>query len=147
MNLKLVPFERAHFPEYKSWYKDVELNTHLGPMDDEWLEHVLDDEHGCEYSVVQEEKMVAVVGITFPVPDHPYYFLTDLAVHPNSRGTGIGSKALQLLMQKFPLQEGETWRVVINQQNTKAQSFFEKNGWQLISNEPDEHGMLMFMFS
>jgi hypothetical protein len=41
MNLELKRFQQEHYAEYASWFVDHELNQHLGPIDQEWLDEVL----------------------------------------------------------------------------------------------------------
>jgi hypothetical protein len=41
MELRFSKFRKEDFPELQTWYEDAELNTHLGPMDEEWLNCVL----------------------------------------------------------------------------------------------------------
>jgi len=97
--LKLLKFKPEDFEEYKSWYKDVNLAKELGPMDKEWLNAVLKEKDGQEYSAFNKENLVAVVGIKFPNTEHPYYFITDIAVKPSLKNQGIGSQVLQKLIE------------------------------------------------
>ena len=144
MKLKILKFKTEDFEEYKSWYKDSDLNKELGPMDQEWLDYVLKEKDGREYSVFSGGKLVAVAGIKFPDSKHPYYFITSIAVKPSFKRQGIGSQVLQYLMKLHPLKSRQFWKAVINIRNIKARSFLEKNGWICKSEKPDEHGMITF---
>ena len=139
--LTFSKFKAEDFPEYKLWYKDALLNRELGPMDNEWLEHVLKETDGCEYSVFRDDELIAVVGIKYPVEQYPDYYLTDFAMKPDLRYQGIGSEVLQELMKLHPLKPGQSWKAVVNQRNEKAAAFFKKHGWS-VAEKPDKHGML-----
>jgi len=111
-------------------------------MDEEWLEAVLTEIDGCQYSVFDVKQLVAVVGIKFPSEKYPAYYITDVAVHPQLRGEGIGKAVLRQLERLHPLVKDQTWRAWVATDNPKAKHFFEKNGWQQ-KGRPDEHGMYL----
>lgn len=146
MTLKFSLFAAADFPEYASWYEDVELNERLGPMDEAWLEAVLHVKDGCTYAVFREKELVAVIGITFPDAEHPAYHITDFAVKPNIRNRRIGSRALDELLNMHGRDEVRTWRAFVDAKNEKAASFFERNGWTRMSKKPDTDGMIMLEY-
>lgn len=145
MNVRFTKFTAEDFPEYKAWYEDAELNMRLGPMDDAWLDHILTENNGCQYSVFCEKELIAVIGILFPNPEHPAYYITDFAIKPALRNQGIGSEVLLELVKLHPLKRGETWRMFIDERNPRAKIFFERNGWNCVSEIPDEHGMVMMV--
>lgn len=144
-NLIFLKFKAEDFSEYKSWYKDAFLNRELGPINNKWLEHVLKETDGCEYSVFRGNELVAVVGIKYPTEKYPDYYLTDLAMKPDLRNQGIGSEVLNELMRLHPLKSRQSWKAVVNVRNIKAAGFFKKHGWT-VSNKPDEHEMLAMQY-
>src|SRR5215470_3735472 len=101
--LQFCKFAQEDFPEYKSWYVDPELNRQLGPIDDEWLAYVLNEQDGVEYSIFRDQELVAVLGIKLPDEKRPDYVVTDLAVKPSLRGQRIGSRTLQKLFELHPV--------------------------------------------
>ena len=117
MPLHFAKFRREDFLEYKSWYEDADLNTHLGPMDEEWLEYVMKETDGCQYSVFGDKELIAVVGIKFPNAQHPAYYITDFAMKPSLRSQGIGSELLTELTKRHPLIPGQTWKAFVHIQN------------------------------
>lgn len=143
MKLRFSTFTAADFSEYKAWYDDAELDKRLGPMDDKWLDHVMHETRGHQYSVFLGKDLVAVIGILLPDAEHPAYYITDFAMKPHLRNQGIGSQVLAKLMKLYSLKPGEEWRAFIDERNPRAKAFFEKNGWKCVSNTPDEHGMLL----
>jgi len=148
MSFKIVRFTAADLPEYRSWYEDPELNERLGPpVDQEWLDCVMDLTDGCEYSVFDDSVLVAVVGIWFPTAEHPRYTISDLAVKPQLRGRGIGSRALAGLMRLHRLDPGQSWAAHVHVGNPRAKSFLEKHGWVCQCAVPDDHGYLELTFS
>lgn len=122
-------FQAEDFPPYESWFVDPVLNAQLGPMDREWLEHVLNDAGGVQYSILRGDQLVAVVGICLPNPTHPYYFVTDLAVRPALRGSGIGRAVMTLVMSQAELQSSPLWRASVRPDNPGALAFLIKLGW------------------
>lgn len=142
MNLTFEKFNPQHFPEYRSWFEDPDLNRNLGPaVDQEWLDSVMNESDGCQYSVFDGEALIAVVGIKFPDDEHPTYGITDIAVKPRLRGRGIGSQVLGHLMALHPPKPGESWVAFVDERNPRARAFLEKQGWICDSDQPDEHGM------
>lgn len=146
--LSLQKFQKSHFPTYLSWFADPDLKQQLGPMEeeDEWLEDALTAQDGCTYSVFQNNELVAVLGIVYPVLEHPYYFITNIAVNPGLRSQGIGQKALKELMKLHPLKAGESWRAGVDEKNPRAKAFFEQNGWKCISEPPQNNDMYVFEY-
>ena len=147
MKLKFSKFKNDDFSEYKSWYVDLELNKRLGPMNNMWLDHVMNATGGCQYSVFHNKKLIAVVGIIFPDAKHSSYYITDFALKPHLRNQGIGSEVLKEMMNSHPLKSGQSWKAFIDERNPKAKSFFEKNGWSCLSKTTDKHGMFTLEFS
>ncbi len=133
--MQIRPFQAGDFPAYESWFADPVLNAQLGPMDREWLQHVLADTAGAQYSVLRGDELVAVVGICLPAEAHPYYFITDLAVRPELRGTGVGRQAQALLMTHPDLQGSTLWRAGVMPDNPGALAFLARLGW--ARREPD----------
>lgn len=41
MDFELNRFQQEHYAEYAAWFADPELNRHLGPIDQEWIDAVL----------------------------------------------------------------------------------------------------------
>ena len=60
--MTFAKFIQTDFPEYKSWYNDTELNMRLGPMDDDWLEHVMNAKDSYQHSVLLNLTFVTKVS-------------------------------------------------------------------------------------
>lgn len=146
--LIFTKFKPQDFAEYQSWFKDPELNAHLGPMEenDPWLDYILTNNEGVEYSIFNEHQMIAEVGILFPNQQYPSYYITNLAIKPGLRNQGVGSKVLKALINLHPLKGGESWKTAVNANNPKARSFLEKNGWIGLSSTPDDANMYDYEF-
>ena len=107
-------------------------------MDNEWLEAVLAGEsHFCAF---YNDALVAVIGVEYPVSKHNYHVITDVAVNPELQNQGIGTKALNQLINKLSTQGQSTWKAYINPNNHSALAFFKKNGWQ--ENDNIQEGMM-----
>jgi len=133
--MQIRPFLADDFPEYERWFSDPVLNAQLGPMDRDWLEHVLGNIHCRQYSLTRGDELVAVVGVCLPVEAHPYYFVTDLAVRPELRGTGVGRGVMGLVMGHPELQCSTLWRAGVMPDNPAALAFLTRLGW--ARREPD----------
>ena len=112
-------------------------------MDNKWLDHVMQERGGHQYSVFLGKDLIAVIGILLPNAEHPACYITDFAIKPDRRNQGIGSQILMELLKLHTLKPGEMWRAFIDERNPRAKTFFEKNGWKCVSEIPDKHGMLM----
>ncbi len=143
-NFTFRPFTRSDYLTYKAWFEDPVLEKALGDIDEEWLGYVLDDKTGKEYAIFQDDLLIAVVGITYPTPQHPYYVITNFAVHPSQKNKGMGSIILKDLLEKIPLQKDEYWVAYVEPFNLAAQHFFAKNGWQ--QQEESEEEMIKYAY-
>jgi len=109
--------------------------------DEEWLELVLSERDGAQYSVFDKEVLVAVVGIVFPDDEFPYYTITDLAINPGLRRKGIGAQILKDLPLLHPLKKNWRWRAHVSKSNPKALQFFQKQGWTISQVTDNENEM------
>ncbi|GEB16877.1 hypothetical protein SAMN05421671_3251 [Pimelobacter simplex] len=76
------PLVRADWAWVQAWFTDATLDRELGPLDEEWLEHVLADQEGVELVVTDcGGAAVALVGVAWD-PDGATHGITDLAVDP-----------------------------------------------------------------
>lgn len=127
--MQIRPFQAEDIPPYESWFDDPVLYAQLGPMDRYWLEQVLKDADKAQYSILRGDLLVAVVGVCLPTPAHPYYFVTDLAVRPELRGSGVGHEVMPLVMSRAELQSNPLWRASVRPDNPAALAFLIKLGW------------------
>lgn len=131
--MQIRPFQAEDYPPYESWFTDPVLNAQLGPMDRDWLEHVLNDTGSTQYSILRDDQLVAVVGVCLPDEAHPYYFVTDLAVRPELRGSGVGRSVMALVMSRPELQRSPLWRASVRPDNPGALAFLIKLGWTRLA--------------
>lgn len=127
--MQIRPFQAEDFPPYESWFADPVLYAQLGPMDRYWLEQVLSDADKALYSILRGDLLVAVVGVCLPTSAHPFFFVTDLAVRPELRGTGVGRAVMALVMNRAELQSSPLWRASVRPDNPGALAFLIKLGW------------------
>lgn len=136
-------FSSQHFKEYCSWFEDEALKKWLGPKpDDDWLEYVLKDPTGRQYSVFDGKRMLAVIGIVLPTEIHPYCVITDIAVRPKLRGKGTGKIAIHHLLR---LHSASIFKTFVDEKNIHAIAFFEHLNWQKAETI-DEDGMWAFTY-
>ncbi|WP_157974448.1 GNAT family N-acetyltransferase [Lewinella sp. IMCC34183] len=126
---RLRPFAATDFPEYHRWFADPELRTTLGGVDAEWLAYVLNDTTGQELAVCAGAGLVGVIGVTFPTDGEGCPVITNLAIKPDRRRQGIGTRALRLLTKTIPAAPGQCWTCYVALSNRAAQRFFVANQW------------------
>lgn len=128
-SMVLRPFQRDDFPKYESWFADQLLNNTLGPIDSEWLEYVLQETDGAQFSLFQNEVLVCVMGVCWSNAKNPFHVLTDLAVHPQFRRLGIGTLSISLLFAYLQTVAKTKWVAYVHAENQGAKGFFESLGW------------------
>lgn len=144
--MTIQQFKLDHFSTYQSWFLDELVQAHLGtPPDQEWLDYILKEEGGMQYTFFEKQKMIGVMGIVFPDKDHPHYFITDIVVNPKRREEGIGAQMLCLLQDLHPLGIDQSYKAFVDIKNKNAQLFFKEIGWHLEREQPDKDGMLSFI--
>ncbi|MTB49481.1 GNAT family N-acetyltransferase [Lewinella sp. W8] len=136
-------FAKEDFSWYASWFRDEEMATFLGEVDQEWLASVLSGEEGMELVVMQDGIVVGEVGIVYATADHPYHVISNVAVNPANRNKGIG---LQLLREIVLLPElgGKEIRAYLSKNNGSAIRVFRRAGWK---DGTEEGGMLTFCWT
>lgn len=128
--LKLLPFERRHFQNYNEWFEDAIIQKWLHEIDEEWLEYVLEDDGSDEWVIMEKEEMVGVVGIVLPTDEYPYFVISNLAVRPERKRVGLGSRILEHLSSHYSHIGDLRWIAFVEMRNAVAQRFFEHNGWK-----------------
>lgn len=146
MVLNFVRFTADDYPEYKSWFADADLNAHLGPMDQDWLDAVLAerDEDGAIWAVFEGETLVAVVEIGFDPRHKLPAVICAIATKPALRRRGIARAVLREAMRQSHARGIREHQCVVEQHNAAARRLVESEGFQLISAVPDDHGYLRY---
>ncbi len=141
--LTIRRFLAEYRPDYAAWFDDPQLDRYLGPVwDNAEFAEVMADPHGCYYSLWSASSMVAVVGICLATSAHPTQVITDIAVKPVQRGTGIGKAALMEILRTVPLPTDTQWGAWVEDTNPAAQKFFAACGWHRSA---QENGMGLFV--
>lgn len=139
--MKFESFGPQHFDEYRQWFTDQVLNNALGPaVDQEWLDYILSDDAGKQFAVFKNALMVAVVGVVRPNLHSDEWTITDVAINPSMRRSGIGKQVLRLLEHEL---DSSQMIAFVDVKNTSAFEFFQSLGW-IHSATADEHGMFKF---
>ncbi|ULN45455.1 GNAT family N-acetyltransferase [Mycolicibacterium goodii] len=122
---------RADWEWISEWFGDEELNARLGPLDDEWLEHVLSERDGVQLVVTAAGgAAVALVGCAWD-PAGEAHVITDLAVCPWMRRSGIGGRALTSVLTWAAHPPTKRWIAFVDPDNHAAFEFFSANRWRL----------------
>ncbi|MBS4104597.1 GNAT family N-acetyltransferase [Tsukamurella paurometabola] len=113
------------------WFRDAELDAELGPLDLEWLDHVLEEPSGVQLVVEESGNPIGLVGCEWGNSENDHV-VTDLAVDPARRRTGLGTRSLTaaLAWEGHPApREGGSWRAYVMEDNRRAHAFFTAQGW------------------
>ena len=121
-------FTIADWSWTRQWFRDETLNAALGPVEAEWLHAVLTDTHGVQLVVEEDERPVGLVGIVW-APAGDRHVVTDIAIAPPLRGTGLGRAVLSAATtwQGHPPSRG--WAAFVEPVNLTARAFFESAHW------------------
>ncbi|MEE6170356.1 MULTISPECIES: GNAT family N-acetyltransferase [unclassified Mycolicibacterium] len=141
--LRAREMTRRDWQWVEQWFRDAELDQRLGPLDEEWLEHVLSDREGVQLVVESVSGTpVALAGCAWD-PVGSSHGITDLAVCPWMRRFGIGQRALKSVLEWSGHPPTKRWVAFVDPDNHAAQAFFSAIGWH-----PDgiEDGMHRFSF-
>lgn len=126
--------ERADWEWIQRWFTDETLDRELGPLDTDWLEHVLATADGVELVVeaphpaTGELTPIALVGVVWGSDDSGHG-ITDLAIDPQRRGYGLGRTAINAAMAWPEHPPTQAWVAFVDQDNTGARAFFSAIGW------------------
>lgn len=137
-HITIRKFTAQDFPIYKKWFSDQTLQETLGHVDDEWLNHILKDQEGYEFVILDNQKLVAVIGVVLPTQKNPITVITNIAVDPKEKGKGYGTIALQKVMEEIGTTAGGIWAAYVSQNNVEGQHFFDKQKWIKISTNDKE---------
>ncbi|MGO2139189.1 MAG: GNAT family N-acetyltransferase [Leucobacter sp.] len=145
---------RSDWEWVQRWFEDETLDKELGPLDNEWLEHVLSETDGVElvieaaHPATGQRAPIALVGVVWGVPetdaavdgadapDAPAgatetgHAITDLAIDPERRGFGLGRIAIDATMAWGDHPATDSWIAFVDQENEGARLFFEAIGWE-----------------
>lgn len=125
--LEIRPFTASDFELYSSWCTDEQIAKYIGPIDREWLEHVLDSDDGAEFTFWHDGTMIAEVGILFPTSDISSAVITNITINPDHQRKGWGSRVMDTLIAHC--NDYSSWHCYVDQSNYRAQRFFESKNW------------------
>lgn len=120
------------------WFQDDVLDRELGPLDEDWLEHVLTDESGVQLVVTDRTRPAALIGCAWD-PHNVEHAITDIAVDPLRRGAGLGRRALDAVIA-WPLHPpARRWIAFVDRDNAAAHRFFTAIAWRDDGVDDDMH--------
>jgi GNAT superfamily N-acetyltransferase len=121
-------FVAADWPWVQRWFDDPILNRALGPLDEDWVRHVTSDPEHVQLVLETEERPIALVGVAWD-PDGRSHVITDFAVDPKERRTGLGRRALEASTTGYDHPPARGWIAFVDPDNAKAAAFFLAVGW------------------
>jgi ribosomal protein S18 acetylase RimI-like enzyme len=146
IKLELKHFQREHYAEYASWFVDPELNRHLGPMDQTWLDAVLSrpESAGVTWAVFRGTELVAVAETVFDPEGFLPAGITAIATKPGLRRQGIGTIMLQQILSLHKSKGIVEHVAYVSPHNPDGRRLLEKAGFVVATVEPNEHGYIEF---
>lgn len=133
--ISLRPFKRADWAWLQVWFQDEITNQELGPLDEEWLEHVLSDRRGVQLVAETQGQPVAIIGVTWGIENDPPHAITDLAVHPDKRRRGFGLQSVQAVIGWPGHPMTNKWIAFVELRNKPAQEMLTALGWREFEND------------
>jgi ribosomal protein S18 acetylase RimI-like enzyme len=148
MSLQFEPFRREVFKEYSSWFGDPELNRHLGPMDEKWLECTLAEmgKEGVTWAVFRGTEMVGVVEVKYDPENKLPVGITAIAVKPGLRGQGIGSEIMREVIARDRAKGLMEHVGYVSPENLGAQRFLEKLEFERMGVDPSRSTLIEFRY-
>lgn len=145
MGLCFERFQREYYLEYASWFSDPELNYQLGPMDEDWLSAVLDQEEdeGITWAIFLNLEMVGVVETWFDPQKRLPVGITGIAVKPAGRRQGLAKAILEKLLWNHYSRGIQSHCAYIKKNNEASRHLFEGLGFKAVS-EPDNNGFIEY---
>jgi len=92
------------------------------------IQHNVPQVEQKRYNVTADENGI-VVGMASGLTNHKWFYLSDLWVHENYRGQGLGTKLLAMLEDKIRaigMEHIYTWTTAYN----SNEQFYEKHGYK-----------------
>lgn len=122
---------RADWGWIAAWFGDEELDRRLGPLDEEWLDHVLSVSDGVQLVITAADGApVGLVGCAWD-PAGGAHAITDLAVCPWRRRSGLGRRVLASVLTWEGHPPTQQWIAFVDPDNRPAFDFFTSAGWHL----------------
>lgn len=106
------------------------MHRELGPMDTDWLNAVLSETNGVQLVAVVGSVPVALIGCVWGADQNGSHYVTDIAVAPDRRGQGLGSRALQLVITWPGHRPTSKWTAFVNPRNTLARAMLRRGLWK-----------------
>ncbi|MGB3476393.1 MAG: GNAT family N-acetyltransferase [Mycobacterium sp.] len=137
--LRVRAVVRADWNWIAEWFRDPELDRRLGPVDDEWLDYVLSDHDGAQLVVERDTgQPVALAGCVWD-RSGTEHGITDFAVDPRLRRSGIGTQALTSVLTWVGHPAAKRWIAFVELDNSAAFNFFSAIGWDAQGIEDGMH--------
>lgn len=113
-----------------NWFRDPWLNRELGPLDQAWLQHVINNSDGVELVAEISEQPIGMIGIAWADNTHPFHGITDLAISPKLRRRGLGRRVLKQAMKWPGHPPTKGWIAFVNKENTPSARLLLSVGWR-----------------
>lgn len=129
-DVQLRLFQRDDWAWITRWFQDEWLNRALGPMDRDWLDHVLQDRCGVQLVAMSAGMPLGCIGVVWGDAEHSFHTITDLAVDPAQRRQGWGRAVLSAAMLWDGHPPTPSWVAYVDPKNAAPAQMLLNMGWQ-----------------
>lgn len=130
-----MEIRRIHATDWdwiQQWFQDEDLNRELGPLDQEWLEHVLNQSDGVQLVAEQNGQPIGLIGCAWGDGRNLPHAITDIAVAPPLRGNGQAGAMLEAVLAWPGHPPCRKWVAFVFPENQRACRFFTRLGWEHV---------------
>ncbi|MEY9333835.1 RimJ/RimL family protein N-acetyltransferase [Pseudomonas protegens] len=139
VTMKLRRLIREDWAWIQDWFKDPQLNQELGPLDQEWLDAVMNEDNGIQLVAIEDNQPVALIGCAWHPAPHELHGITDIAVSPAYKKQGLGRNALYETIKWSGHPPCSGWVAFVSPQNAEAEAFFSSVGWKYTGLDDEMH--------
>lgn len=137
--MQLRKLRREDWQWIQQWFQDDVLNDELGPLDEEWLDHVLNEVEGVQLVAESRGRPVGLIGCIWGNGKELPHAITDIAVASDLRRTGLGQRVVAGVLNWEGHPSARSWVAYVMPDNDRACRFFTHIGWQYCGIEDEMH--------
>ena len=142
-SLDFVPFSASHFQNYESWFADDELSSRIEKPTKKWLQYIQSDPRARAWAVFHDEALVGSVQVDEGTNG---FGSVCVVVKPSIRNNGYGRSILREVLIRQELAHLLGFEGYVEPDNIPVQRCCEASGFHLSRLEPDEEGLLKYIY-
>jgi ribosomal-protein-alanine N-acetyltransferase len=145
LNVEIVPFAKEHVDTVQR----ISTLSFLTPWTKESIEKELDNEMARYVVAVQNGAVIGYGGVWLILGEG---HITNIAVHPEYRGIGIGDIILEALISLCIMERVNSMTLEVRVSNSAAQGLYKKHGFKEAGirknyySDTKEDGIIMWKY-